>query len=452
MIDVLKKYGAVSFNIVLAVSAALLSNSSQAVPSFAQQTGQPCTSCHVGGFGPQLTPYGVEFKLGGYTASDGKDGHVPLSAMAVESWTRTSKDQSADAGPYDGTNNNASLQQLSVFIAGAMTDHLGAFAQTTYSDINRKVAMDNIDIRYARSTELFGEDAILGVTVNNTPTVQDPSNSVAAWRFPYMSSDLAPTPMAAPLIDGGLAQQVIGLSGYGYWNDAIYAEIGGYKTLSKSFLDKVNADSSTAISGIAPYWRLSYMKSSNERAYSAGLFGMNAALLPDRTPGAEDRFSDIGFDANYQWLGDRTHVVTVNAAYVHEKQTLNATFESGGSENRDGNLDKLDIGASYYYQQTYGLSLAYFDIQGKRDNGLYAIADPDAGSSTGKPDSSGWIMQADWTPLGKAGSWGAPRVNLRVGLQYTLYDKFNGATHNYDGYGRNASDNNTLFGFVWLAF
>jgi mono/diheme cytochrome c family protein len=37
----------------------------QAVPAFAQQTGRNCAACHVGGFGPQLTPFGREFKLGG---------------------------------------------------------------------------------------------------------------------------------------------------------------------------------------------------------------------------------------------------------------------------------------------------------------------------------------------------------------------------------------------------
>src|SRR5712692_7551780 len=44
-----------------------------AVPSFAIQTGQPCAACHIGAFGPQLTPYGMDFTLPGYTASEGKD-------------------------------------------------------------------------------------------------------------------------------------------------------------------------------------------------------------------------------------------------------------------------------------------------------------------------------------------------------------------------------------------
>ena len=47
--------------------ATLGAGSALAVPSFAIQTDHPCQSCHVGGFGPQLTPYGREFKLHGYT-------------------------------------------------------------------------------------------------------------------------------------------------------------------------------------------------------------------------------------------------------------------------------------------------------------------------------------------------------------------------------------------------
>jgi hypothetical protein len=37
-------------------------------------------------------------------------------------------------------------------------------------------------------------------------------------------------------------------------------------------------------------------------------------------------------------------------------------------------------------------------------------------------------------------------------LQYTNYTKFNGASSNYDGNGRNAKDNNTLFLNAWFAF
>jgi len=66
-------------------------------------------------------------------------------------------------------------------------------------------------------------------------------------------------------------------------------------------------------------------------------------------------------------------------------------------------------------------------------------------------DTVGTVFQADYTPFGKEDSWGRPFANARVGLQYTVYTKYDGATTNYDGTGRNASDNNTLYLFLWLA-
>jgi hypothetical protein len=58
----------------------------------------------------------------------------------------------------------------------------------------------------------------------------------------------------------------------------------------------------------------------------------------------------------------------------------------------------------------------------------------------------------EWIPFGKMGSFASPWVNLRMGLQYTGYWRFNGGSTNYDGFGRSASDNNTVFLYTWLAF
>jgi hypothetical protein len=64
-----------------------------AVPAFAVQTGQPCQTCHIGAFGPQLTPFGREFKLNGYTLRGTSDFTMPVSAMAVASFVHTAEDQ-----------------------------------------------------------------------------------------------------------------------------------------------------------------------------------------------------------------------------------------------------------------------------------------------------------------------------------------------------------------------
>src|SRR5436305_9637169 len=65
----------------------MASRKAGAVPAFAQQTGQACKSCHVGGFGPELTPFGREFKLGVYNLS--AHASIPIAAMAVRSFTYT---------------------------------------------------------------------------------------------------------------------------------------------------------------------------------------------------------------------------------------------------------------------------------------------------------------------------------------------------------------------------
>lgn len=55
-------------------------------------------------------------------------------------------------------------------------------------------------------------------------------------------------------------------------------------------------------------------------------------------------------------------------------------------------------------------------------------------------------------PFGKDDSWGRPLANLKLGIQYTIYTRFNGGTNNYDGFGNDASGNNTLFLYAWLVF
>src|SRR5471032_1173859 len=103
---------------VLALAAVGLSaTNAAAVPAFADQTGMACQSCHVVGFGPQLTPFGREFKLQGYTLRT-NDSSVPLSVMAVASYLRTAKAQNPPPTPASNPNDNWALDQVSLFFAG----------------------------------------------------------------------------------------------------------------------------------------------------------------------------------------------------------------------------------------------------------------------------------------------------------------------------------------------
>ena len=67
------------------------------------------------------------------------------------------------------------------------------------------------------------------------------------------------------------------------------------------------------------------------------------------------------------------------------------------------------------------------------------------GSANGSPNTNSFLFQADYVPFGKGTSKIDPYLNLRLSLQYWAYTQFNGASVNYDGSGRNASANNTLY-------
>lgn len=107
---------------------------------------------------------------------------------------------------------------------------------------------------------------------------------------------------------------------------------------------------------------------------------------------------------------------------------------------------------SYWYQNTYGVTLGWQNTWGPANPALYTTGTDMTNSANGKPNSNAFIIEADWVPFGKEGSWLSPWANLKLGVQYTAYTQFNGGNKNYDGFGRNASDNNTLFVFAWMAF
>ena len=423
-----------------------------AVPSYARQTHQACVACHVGGFGPELTPFGRVFKINGYTMKVGNDAKVPLSAMLVESFTHTAKAQDpASMPPKYGTNNNVELQQASLFLAGRLTDHMGMFAQATYSENGGLLGWDNADVRYARPFSHGNHDGTWGISVNNNPTISDVFNSAPGWGYPYMASDLAPGAPAAPKLFGGLGGQSIGATAYVQIDGKLYVEAGGYKSLSAAWENRVNGPYDGKLSGMAPYARAAYtwqvphgnltfggfLLNMKQGVSAPGLNGYAVAVA-----GPTNNYNDVGLSGDYQYFkGD--HTVTVDGLYVHENQTLNNTYGSGGSSNLHNSLDSFNVKGSYWFRNTYGFTLAQFISNGSNDLTLYG--------NNGSPNTQGGILEFDYNPFGKSTSWKEPFANMRLGVQYTYFTKFSGLVHNVDGAGRNASDNNTLYVYVWLA-
>ena len=449
---------ALGFAVTIAFLAA---KPAEAVPSFARQTGQACTACHVGAFGPQLTDYGREFKLHGYTWGGGNEKVngwplPPLSVYALGSYNRTNKNSPrGDIPAHFDSNDNFALDQASAFYAGTIYGDLGAFIQGTYDGVNHETALDNTDIRYTRTVDLLGQDLLVGLTVNNNPTVQDPWNSTPVWSFPYTASAIAPTPAAATQIDLTFGQQVGGAGFYTDWNDLLYLEFTGYTTLPGGWQRSLgtNPKGENETDGMAPYWRAALHRNFGDQAFEVGTYGLYASVKPQRISGSgNDGYTDVAYDFNYEYTGlDPEHTFQLYGTLINEWQNLDASKKLGLTSKGNNMLNTARLTGTYAFDQTYKLIAQYFNTWGGQDKTLYATGGA-SGSRNGKPNSSGVVTEIDFVPFGKDDFFVSPWVNVDLGLQYTHYINFNGSSSNYNGDGRDASNNDTIYAFVWLAF
>ena len=441
--------------------------SAHAVPSFARQTGMACAACHTSF--PELTEFGRAFKMNGYiltgmrqiesgpaaTATPLKINEVPpLSAMFMTSVSNMSKPLNDAIDGSKTQNGNVEFpQQLSFFFAGEISDHMGAFSQITYDHASDHFSIDNTDIRYTTHGKFGGADAIYGITLNNSPTVEDVYQGTPAWGFPFISSPITPGSIAATQIDGTLAQEVAGVGGYTFIANHWYLGATLYRSEHTAQDQPFGSASTSTIKGLAPYWRLAYHYDFGGNDAEVGIYGIKADITPNGVNGETDKYTDNAIDAFFEHpMGSGSLVF--RGTYIHEKAKLDAS-NPGASDN----LNTLKANGEYHFGGNKSLALGVFRTTGTTDTVLYGpspdpLTDPGCGvatgtacdpapgfgSANGSPDTTGWIAQIEYLP------W----QNVQLGLQYTVFNKFNGASTNYDGLGRDAKDNNTLFGYAWF--
>jgi hypothetical protein len=430
--------------VVLTALAAMVAQSAHAVPSYARQMGVSCNVCHTAF--PQLTAFGREFKLEGYTTTttpsvsdkDTQDKDFlslsslpPLSIMFQTGYTNTARTQ-----PDTQNDDVAFPQEASLFFAGRLAPKFGAFVQATYDGAEDHFGIDNVEFRFASKATMSGKTLKYGMTLNNNPTIEDLWNTTPVWGFPWASSGSAPTPAASALIQENLGQTVAGLGSYAMWNDAFYGALTFYRSAQLG-TPAPSIDSEATISGVAPYWRFAWQHQSGPSSFEIGTYGMQANLFPSGVSGDTDEYTDIAGDFQYERTFG-TGMLTLHGTYISEDRKLHASFAAGDATQSSNSLDtwRLDAGYIQGHWQAVG---GYFNISGDSDPLLYG-GDPVSGSANGSPDSSGYLLQGSYFP------W----RNIELQAQYTAYSKFNGASSNYDGNGRDASDNDTLYLLAWF--
>jgi hypothetical protein len=439
-----------------ALLATVFIDNAYAIPSFARQTGFDCAVCHT--VFPELTQTGREFKMRGYTMSNGEKRSLfsPLAAMVmVDVTNNTNNDNGNDVIAKNGA---ITIPQISLFYGGKITDKSGAFIQVTDSpsrylperkDLgNGNVHIDNMDIRYADSLTLANKELIYGVTVNNNPSMSDLWNSTPAWTFPYAQTGMSHSltvPVSAQ-VDGSLGQAVGGIGAYAMWNDLLYAELAVYRSAKPGGImgafgwkNQALKGDVPLVQGTSPYARVALQQNFGDHYVMVGGYMMNTKINQaaySNAGGPLDQYKDHAIDAEYQYTNGK-NIVTATATKIWEKQTLD--YSSSIGSNQSNTLSTTRARISYYFDNKYGASVGIFSTTGTSDTGLYGT------NTNASPNSSGKGAELDYLPL----------QNIKLALQYTSYDKFDGGstyTGTTDGMIHKASENNNFYLLAWFMF
>lgn len=425
------------------VFASVLPPRAMAVPSYARQTGLSCNACHY--TPPELNPAGRMFKLygyiqkmktGGITADSSKReaGLDLLGALPLSAWFETSFTNLKTPIPGTQNGNVEFPQDISLFLAGAWSTHIGSFLQVTYDTQGDHFSMDNTDIRYASVKKLGGKEWVWGITLNNNPTVEDLWNDTPAWGFPFIASDVAPTPTAAPIVAGALAEDVGGIGAYTMWDQHLYFAGTLYRSAHiGSAQPTTGQDFGFNIRGVAPYWRVAWQQNGIKNNFEFGTYGMHMNSTPGAITGLEDTYTDYGVDGQYDRVLGKD-VLSIRGTYIRENSSLAASLAGDAAALNSHHLDAFNTNAEYHFGNRISGALGWFSTTGTTDPLLFTSASV-SGSANGSPDSRGYTLNFSVWPV----------QNLDLGAQYTIYTRFNGLATNYDGVGRNASGNNTVY-------
>jgi hypothetical protein len=357
------------------------------------------------------------------------------------------------------------LSPFSAFYGGAITENIGAFAQVTYNaappggfgdPFGHTWTWDNTDVRYASTARIGSLDLIYGITANNNPSVQDVWNTTPAWSFPYAASTILGPQGHNTTIEGAFAAHVGGVGAYTFINDLLYLELTGYKTLGFSQQNALGTDpfgEPGPLGNVAPYWRIALEPHWGRNTWMIGAFGAQFNVHPwidtsfatwsSSVFPQTDKFTDIGFDTQYQFQGDN-YWLTLRGSYIREFQQLDASFLNASASNPTNLLNSLKLQASFAYGADNRVVFTgqYFNQWGTADMTLYGT-DPVTGAAS-TPNTNGFMTEIAYIPFGASKMIGWPWFNARIGLQYTYYNKLNGTTVA-------AHDNNTLFLHAWFA-
>ncbi len=438
-----------------------------AIPSFTRQTGFSCDECHT--VYPNLTPFGREFKMHGYTMSVSKAvksssdatttplmnlNKVPmLSVRIVSLWSNqaggnngivprgiTTGGQgfvSFPAGYNDKETFNL-LGDSSIYIAGKISPYLGTFMEFSgIDDEGGGLGLGMLDtVLVAPDASVGGKSVVYGVRGVDAVFTGDPSNVLGTWG---LTSQLMGMSTHNTLFDPNRAM-VEGGELYGMWGGfnggGLFGTVGFYHPTGSQTAGSFVQGNLAGMSGTPGTLNTSTVDEAVRLAYylpalgnlyaeagASAYFGKEGMLAPSTAsisnPFYTDTYYNYAIDAQVQYIGDK-NLAELFAIYQSQNdskfygQDLYSNINygaSGTSVQRNG----LAVTADYYYERTYGAYVKFLT------------------------QSSGKVKDMDVTGTVLGLSW-FPWQNVQMIIEQALFNTYNPGLAQYQNTSLSPSD------------
>jgi hypothetical protein len=412
------------------------------LPGVIRQIARPCAGCYLGAFEPPLEPYGHPFRQADDTATGGQKPPVAMTVRTAFPGPRES--QPGRSGRLLASSDAIAADQTSLFGAARIGQDAARFLGLNGGDMIPEFHAGGAGPGYAWAASRFEPDAVSGGSMHDGPTARDPWNAMPVWGVPDYRFNFTSTSGAAAIVDGSVRPSASGLGAGAPWYNARQTGLSGDRGAEYDVLHATGpgpALGTPGVPGSVPYWRVAVQKDLERHFLQIGTYGINATALPLGTQavGTTDTFTDIGADANYQFIVDPGSAVSdslaAQATLVHEARSLDAGNRLLGA-NGFNTFDAFRADASWRIGETVTPSIQYFRTSGSIGAVRY-------GWPGSRPNSAGVIAEVAYVPWGGPGS-PVQFLNLRFAAQYVAYTEFNGT-------GRGAGGNNAVYLSLWGA-
>ncbi len=412
-----------------------LASNSQAMPSFARQTGMVCNSCHIGTDNvPNFTRTGRLFAMRGYTRpivreklrGDGQtvDGEPQYGGDYISlNWTDffaarlvSSIASQSEVNGVKGDVTSKPLSRMALFYTGPVTDWMGLWTEIGYLGNNNLSAVNGSVAGTPTGLNLFaydeyrlstsrnvGENSFIGMSIGN-----EPGDVVSQFVFPLgiprffslgqggsgKSLDMMTISFHA-LIDDRLWLQIAPNTGVtnNSWSDGSQV----YYNVAYDFFRKTDNDLWVAFEGangndnasILTPTKVSFIctgtcpagiSDSGGLSFSNTLGGYSISGAPVEEV---DKFNTYSIRAEWDVADRGPHSWVLMGKLDGTKQD----YKSGASAKRD----VMGVIGRYFYKRTYGIEAFYY-----RDS-KYQYTSP-AGVTTDFGNRTGTGITLLWNP------------------------------------------------------